>query len=91
MAILKVILRVLKGYDKGDPMSPYLFLLVMQAFSYILGNYMNRCEFVYHSKCKELHLSHLIFADDMFIMCGALVGSLSLVKQAIDEFRQLRV
>ncbi len=31
--------------------------------------------FLYHPKCKSLHITHLIFADDLFVLCGASEGS----------------
>lgn len=42
--------------------------------------------FTYNPKCAALTISHLAFADDMFVACGADQESLSIVKEALDDF-----
>ncbi|KAJ0705772.1 putative RNA-directed DNA polymerase [Helianthus annuus] len=76
-----------KGFRQGDPMSPYLFILVMEVLNLILSRNINRYEkFVYHWRCGKLKLTHLCFADDLVIFCGADRGSIDVIKQALNEF-----
>lgn len=52
-----------KGLRQGCPLSPYLFTIAMQILSCILNS--PPAEFKFHSKCKDIKVNHLFFADDV--------------------------
>ncbi|XP_020249670.1 uncharacterized protein LOC109827119 [Asparagus officinalis] len=60
-----------RGIRQGDPLSPYIFVLVMEFWSIgmeiatISRNIQN-----FH-KQQDLQISHILFADDMLVFCRA--------------------
>ncbi|KAJ9677520.1 hypothetical protein PVL29_022489 [Vitis rotundifolia] len=63
-----------RGLRQGDPLSPYLFLLVMEVLSQLLfrarsGGYIEGFK-VGNSNGTERDLLHLLFADDTLLFCN---------------------
>ncbi|GJX32724.1 RNA-directed DNA polymerase, eukaryota, reverse transcriptase zinc-binding domain protein [Tanacetum coccineum] len=75
-----------RGLRQGDPMSPYLFTLVTEVFSIIMGRNIGKTkEFKYHHGCKKLQITHLCFADDLLVFCHGDIKSVSTIKEALEE------
>ncbi|GKC24530.1 RNA-directed DNA polymerase, eukaryota, reverse transcriptase zinc-binding domain protein [Tanacetum coccineum] len=56
------------GLRQGDPISPYIFTLVMEMMSLIVQDKVDRNkEFGYHFGCKQMKLTHVCFADDLLM------------------------
>ncbi|KAL2237735.1 UNVERIFIED_CONTAM: hypothetical protein Sindi_0965200 [Sesamum indicum] len=79
-----------RGLRQDDPMSPYLFVLVMEVLGLI---YQQRIEqdggFLYHWRCGEIGLFQLSFADDLLLFCRANEGSVRLFKDGLEMFASL--
>ncbi|GJV82645.1 RNA-directed DNA polymerase, eukaryota, reverse transcriptase zinc-binding domain protein [Tanacetum coccineum] len=79
-----------RGLRQGDPISPYLFTMVMEVFNMIMiKNVKESGKFRYHHGCKELKLTHMCFADDLLVLCKGDTESVKVVKKTIEEFSKV--
>ncbi|XP_048611893.1 uncharacterized protein LOC106393218 [Brassica napus] len=67
-----------KGIRQGDPMSPYLFVLLAARFD--TGN------IGYHPRTENVKISHLMFADDVMIFFDGNNNSLHGIAECLDDF-----
>ena len=60
-----------RGLRQGDPLSPYLFVIGMEALSCLInravaGNYLSGIH-VANGRGEDLSISHLLYSDDTLI------------------------
>ena len=80
-----------RGLRQGDPLSPYLFVIIMDALSMLIQRRIevNRSmgqSFDFHWRCKKTELTHLCFADDLLLFYGKSMNSVNLLHQVLCEF-----
>ncbi|GJT94434.1 RNA-directed DNA polymerase, eukaryota, reverse transcriptase zinc-binding domain protein [Tanacetum coccineum] len=76
-----------RGLRQGDPMSPYLFTLVMEVLTLMVQRRVSKSnQFKLHWGCKELKLTQLCFADDLLMLCNGDHHSVEVLKQGLMEF-----
>nr|GEX58808.1 hypothetical protein [Tanacetum cinerariifolium] len=79
-----------RGLRQGDPLSPYLFTLVMEILTLILQRRVCISDsFGYHKHCDELNIINLCFADDLFLFTRGDLDSAKVVMESLDEFKQV--
>ncbi|GKA28235.1 putative reverse transcriptase domain, reverse transcriptase zinc-binding domain protein, partial [Tanacetum coccineum] len=78
-----------RGLRQGDPMSPYLFTLVMEVLTLMLHKQARVSgEFTYHRYCSKLNLINLCFADDLFQFPHGDVDSARVIMDSLKEFKE---
>ncbi|KAG7588702.1 Reverse transcriptase domain [Arabidopsis suecica] len=78
-----------KGLRQGDPLSPYLFIMVMQALSSLLEKATDLGKINLHPKCEAPRITHLLFADDLLVFSNGSRKSLAGIAEVMSRFREM--
>ncbi|GJT66824.1 sodium/hydrogen exchanger 6, partial [Tanacetum coccineum] len=77
-----------RGLRQGDPLPPYLFTLVKEILTLLLqSRVQNSEEFQYHHLCNKQRIINLCFADDLFLFAHGHPSSVSVIMDALEEFK----
>ena len=82
-----------RGLRHGDPLSPYLFAIIMDALSMLIQKNIGNSQregipFDYHWRCKKRGITHLCFADDL-MLCGGVIHSVQILCQSLQGYYSL--
>ncbi|XP_062112816.1 uncharacterized protein LOC133823971 [Humulus lupulus] len=75
-----------KGLRQCDPISPLLFVLVMEYLTLALHGAAKDKKFRFHLLCKSLNITNLCFANDLLIVCKAHASSIQIFQQTFSSF-----
>ncbi|KAJ0955349.1 putative RNA-directed DNA polymerase [Helianthus annuus] len=79
-----------RGLRQGDPMSPYLFTLVMEVLTLVLQKQVvESVEFRFHAKCEKQRIINLCFADDLFLFTRGDPKSARAIMESLDKFKDM--
>ncbi|GJZ80021.1 putative RNA-directed DNA polymerase, eukaryota, reverse transcriptase zinc-binding domain protein [Tanacetum coccineum] len=77
-----------RGLRQGDPLSPYLFTLIMEVLTLMLQRRVRNSDlFTYHRYCSKMELINLCFADDLLLFAHGDVNSARVIMDTLDEFK----
>ncbi|WOK97952.1 hypothetical protein Cni_G06660 [Canna indica] len=74
-----------KGIRQGNPLSPYLFIIMEQLLSAIINNFVKKGKNKPY-KIKDYQLSHLSFADDIILVVKGNQKSCKGVMEALKSY-----
>lgn len=78
------------GLRQGDPLSPYLFVICMEVMTVMLRTRIQDApDFSFHWRTKQINLSHVIFADDIFLFCKGNSASIRILLDSVLSFSAL--
>ena len=75
-----------RGLRQGCALSPYLFVICINVLSQMLDKAAEKNLFGYHSRCKNIQLMHLCFADDLMVFTDGTKRSVESVLRIFEEF-----
>ncbi|XP_026400051.1 uncharacterized protein LOC113295938 [Papaver somniferum] len=76
-----------RGIRQGDPLSPYLFILAMEAFSRNMNHYEVTKQLTSMKILRSApKINHLLFADDCLLFCKANLDQTRKLLQLIEDF-----
>jgi hypothetical protein len=75
-----------RGLRQGCPLSPLLFILIMESLSILLKQGQEAGNLTGIKVSRVIKVLHLIFVDDVIIMTKASVAEWKLVKNILDQF-----
>ncbi|XP_019239689.1 PREDICTED: uncharacterized protein LOC109219667 [Nicotiana attenuata] len=75
-----------RGMRQGDPLSTYLFVLVMEYLRRRLKSLKDKPDFNFHPRCAKLNIIQLGFVDDLLLFCRGDVLSTQTVFECFQKF-----
>jgi hypothetical protein len=80
------VLKAKMGLRQGDPISPLLFVLIMEYLHRCLQNLHKNPNFNFHPKCEKLQITNICFADDLIMFTRGDEASIKLMMGEFQKF-----
>jgi hypothetical protein len=80
------IMEAKRGIRQGDPISPLLFVLVMEYLTRYLNTLATNSAFNYHFRCEKVNITSLSFADDLLMFARGDSNSVRAMLECFHKF-----
>nr|GEU67212.1 RNA-directed DNA polymerase, eukaryota, reverse transcriptase zinc-binding domain protein [Tanacetum cinerariifolium] len=77
-----------KGLKQGDPLFPFLFILVMESLHVSFQRVVGACLFKGIKVASSLHISHLFYADDAIFMGQWNQSNIDTITRVLEVFHR---
>nr|GEZ00030.1 RNA-directed DNA polymerase, eukaryota, reverse transcriptase zinc-binding domain protein [Tanacetum cinerariifolium] len=77
-----------KGLKQGDPLSPFLFILVMESLHVSFQRVVDVCLFKGIKVASSLYISHLFYADDAIFMGQWNQSNIDTITRVLEVFHR---
>eukprot|EP00253_Pinus_taeda_P032607 PITA_32607 len=77
-----------RGLRQGCPLSPLLFLLIMEGLSRLFASARDRHQLTGIKIADDFFLTHLLFVDDVLIFLNGSIGDSTTLQNAMHLFQQ---
>ncbi|CAN0861736.1 LINE-1 reverse transcriptase homolog [Linum grandiflorum] len=75
-----------KGLRQGNPLSPALFVLVMEVLHCLFAQAAGAGLTAYYPRCKKLNITHICFADDLLVFSNGTLSGVQGVCEVLASF-----
>ncbi|XP_021753742.1 uncharacterized protein LOC110719145 [Chenopodium quinoa] len=75
-----------RGIRQGDPMSSYIFVLCLERLSPMIENKVNQKLWKPIKVTKSISLSHIFYADDVFLFGQASKSNIGIIMKVLQDF-----
>ncbi|XP_021773155.1 uncharacterized protein LOC110737090 [Chenopodium quinoa] len=78
-----------RGIRQGDPMSSYIFVLCLERLSNMIEASVNEKRWKSIKISKNISISHIFYADDVFLFCHASSNNIKEMMDILNRFGDL--
>lgn len=75
-----------RGIRQTDPMSPLLFVIIMEYLNKLLHKMQKDPNFNHYAKCEKLSVTNLAFVDDSLMFSRGYLTSVELMMKSLKAF-----
>jgi hypothetical protein len=81
--------RCRQGIRQGDPISAYIFIVVMELLTRMIDSLISQGKFKCHHLCSQPSISTLMFADDLVVFCTPDNDTINNLMNVLSQFYEM--